>query len=177
MSPPTLVIVSGASGTGKTMLAHALAGAIGCPAICRDEIKEGMVHAHGAEFHAARGDPLTQRTYPLFFRVVRLLLEEGVTVVAEAAFQDGNWRAGLEPLLSLAALRIIRCDVADDVARQRRSDRAREATRAAHADADPGVFPPSGFQPISLAFPALVVDTTSGYVPTLEDITRFAGGG
>ena len=39
-----LVVVSGPMGSGKTTLAHRLAGSVGCPAICRDEIKEGMVH-------------------------------------------------------------------------------------------------------------------------------------
>jgi adenylate kinase family enzyme len=42
---PTLIVVSGPAGSGKTTLAHAIASAVGCPAICRDEIKEGMVHA------------------------------------------------------------------------------------------------------------------------------------
>jgi tRNA A37 N6-isopentenylltransferase MiaA len=40
---PTLIVVSGPSAAGKTTLAHRLARRIGCPAICRDEIKEGMV--------------------------------------------------------------------------------------------------------------------------------------
>jgi adenylate kinase family enzyme len=44
-SRPTLIIVSGPPGSGKTTLAHEIARAVGCPAICRDEIKEGMVHA------------------------------------------------------------------------------------------------------------------------------------
>ena len=42
---PTLVVVSGPAGTGKTTLARTLAAAIGCPVVSRDEIKEGMVHA------------------------------------------------------------------------------------------------------------------------------------
>lgn len=64
-SRPKLVVVSGQPATGKTTLAHALARELGCPAICRDEIKEGMVHAAGGEFEAAYGDPLTVRTLRL----------------------------------------------------------------------------------------------------------------
>jgi cytidylate kinase len=44
-SLPVLVVVSGPMGSGKTTLAHRIAEAVGCPAICRDEIKEGMAHA------------------------------------------------------------------------------------------------------------------------------------
>jgi adenylate kinase family enzyme len=40
---PALIVVSGPMGSGKTTLAHRIAQAVGCPAICRDEIKEGMM--------------------------------------------------------------------------------------------------------------------------------------
>jgi Ni2+-binding GTPase involved in maturation of urease and hydrogenase len=42
---PVLVVVSGPAGSGKTTLAHEIARAIGCPAICRDEIKHAVVAA------------------------------------------------------------------------------------------------------------------------------------
>jgi len=104
---PTLAVVSGPPGSGKATLAHAIARALPCPAICRDEIKEGMVHAQGRDFRGGHGDPLTQRTFPLFVEVVRVLIEAGVPVVAEAAFQDARLRPELEPLNERARLPII----------------------------------------------------------------------
>ena len=126
---PTLVIVSGPVGTGKTTLAHELGRLIPCPAICRDEIKEGMVHSVPG-FKPAPGDPLTLRTFGVFFDVLELLLKAGVSVVAEAAFRDKVWRPRLEPLQSLAEFRIIHCRADPAVVRERIADRA---LRAAHA--------------------------------------------
>ena len=67
-----------------------------------------MAHATGG-FEPTAGDALTIRTLPLFFAVLHLLLEGGVTVVAEAAFQDRLWRPNLEPLTELARLRLVQC--------------------------------------------------------------------
>jgi predicted kinase len=169
---PSLVVVSGAPGAGKTQLARSLALVISCPAISRDEIKEGMVHAHGPGFTASPGDELTQRTYPVFFKVIHDLLEGGSSVVAEAGFQDEVWKTGLEPLLPLASVRVLRCHVPDETARRRRASR----TRPAHVDAGPSVVLPSAFVHLSLSVPTLDIETGDGYVPPFEDIVTFARG-
>jgi predicted kinase len=175
---PTLVVVTGPPGAGKTRLAHALAQAIPCPAMCRDEIKEGMVHAQGGEFEAAHGDPLTRRTFPVFFDVLRTLLEAEVTVVAEAAFQDQLWRQGLEPLAGLAELRIVQCNVDAAVARERIESRraAAEPGRAAHAailDLDTLEQSLASFERVSIPAPSIYVDTTNGYEPEIPQIVEF----
>jgi predicted kinase len=178
VSSPTLVVVSGPPGSGKTTLAHAIADAIPCPAICRDEIKEGMVHAHGGAFQPGPGDPLTKRTFPVFFDLLRILVSAGVSVVAEAAFQDMNWRSGLEPIMGLARVRIVHCIVDAAVARERVAGRiARgDASRAAHADADLlGAIGrgSSAFARISVPAPSIEVNTTDGYSPGLIEIVAF----
>ncbi|GAA0581270.1 hypothetical protein GCM10010172_77790 [Paractinoplanes ferrugineus] len=149
-----LIVISGAPGTGKSTLAHRLAREIGCPVVSRDEIREGIVHA-------GTPDPDLTHSYRTFIATVTSLVNAGVTVVAEAAFQNAPWR----PLLDLGPTRILHCTADPPVAT------ARVVLRAAH----PGTpLPVPDWKPIASTLPTLVVDTTSGYHPSFAEILVFA---
>ena len=177
---PTLIVVSGPPASGKTTLAHAVARAVPCPAICRDEIREGIAKGAGEE-PPRLGDPATQLVTSVFFDVVELLVRRGVTLVAEAAFQHRLWAPKLIPLRESAELRVIRCTVDAAIARERlvlrkQTDPNRQRL---HADADlidridRGEVRLDEHDPIDLDVPTLVVDTTDGYSPAFEAITSF----
>ena len=177
-SQPTLVVVTGPPRSGTAAVAEAIAKAVPCPLVRRDAIKEGAVHAHGEAFEAAAGDALTQRTFTIFFDVLRTLVTNGVTVVAEASFQDRLWRIGLEPLTSLAQLRIVQCKVDPAVGRERR-DVAHETSGArAHAriigeSVEDWAAAYASFDRLSIPAPSIDIDTTDGYVPGLAEIAAF----
>ena len=185
---PTLIVVSGPPASGKTTLAHALAQAVHCPAICRDEIKEGFVCGATADsFMPSRGDAANHAATTTFFDVVDLMLQRGVTLVAEAAFQHHRWAPRLTAYGELAEVRIINCVVDDAVARQRRRQRWMDEPwrQRFHADPHPerlagtdpqAVDSPGAYQPIRSELPTLVVDTRDGYRPEFGEIVAFASG-
>lgn len=135
------------------------------------------------EYVPEPGDRMTWGATAAFFEVLGVLVSAGVTVVAEAAFQDRVWRPRLEPLVRLAAVRVVRCTVDTEVARDRIVRRARrDARRSAHDDRalldrlGRGEASLGSFVDISLPVPAMRVDTSDGYRPGLAEVAAFVDG-
>ena len=173
-------MVSGPPGSGTTTLAHELARALPCPAICRDELKEGLAYA-AVGYKPALGDALARRTLDTFFGCVHLLVGAGVTLVAEASFQHRLWEPGLRPTLDSARVRIVHCRVEAAVARERIRRRADELPMRRAVHGDPSLDEPfeafrqayESFDPIRLPVPSIEVDTTDGYDPPIEELVAF----
>ncbi len=177
---PSLIVVTGRPGSGKTTLAHRLAPAVRCPAVCRDEVKEGLVNALG-EIQGLSQD-IQRQAYEVFFSVIELLLKHRVTVIAEAAFQHDRWAQKLEPMKPLAHIRIIVCTIEPQLARARHVARilahpgrerfhGKGSAAAGRGDREASI---EAYDPPHLGVPILDVDTTDGYKPAFESIVSFA---
>lgn len=170
MNKPVLIVVTGRPGSGKSTLAKKLGEIAHLPVISRDEIKEGYVRTMGAP-HAQLPDGNRIATN-MFFQTVEALLDGGVSLVAEAAFQHKLWSARLESFMNKAWIFIIVCLPGDDRTAYGRylERRKRDPMRVYfHGDGGGEQDMPS-YVPPQMNVPTFYVDTTDGYVPSVEEL-------
>lgn len=156
MTLPTLIVVSGPLRADPSRLAHALAKGIGCPAICRDEIKEGMSPSL-ISGEPRLGDAVAIRASKTLFAVLDVLIRNRVTVVAEAELQESVLGPALECFVGRAHIKVVRCFCGSHLGSGKRP---RSKENAARATIAPG-------------FPTLDVDASDGYHPGLDEIILF----
>jgi predicted kinase len=170
-----LVIVAGAPGVGKTTLAHELGSALALPVITKDDVKEALAEPF------ATGDrewskQLGSAAYSVYFVIAERILSAGHGLVIESNFRRGISDQPLRHLATLAPTTVIVCRTPK--ARERYAERAVKGRHRVHVDSavldewdgDDAIFQ------IDIGTPRLVVDTSDGYVPGLDEIVAFARG-
>jgi predicted kinase len=173
-----VIAVGGIPGAGKTTLARRLAAALHVPVVVRDEIKEGM-HVTVGSTDPAEVRRFAAAAFGAFWSTVDLLVDAGVSLVAEAAFHREHAVGDLHRLWPRADLRLLWCSVAPEVALARYRARA-PSRHPAHADdlhaermAHPA-FDRSTYDPPSGPWPVLRVDTTAPEPsPSIAELCRL----
>ena len=183
MDRPFLIIVTGQPGAGKTTFANALGAAACLPVISRDGIKEGFVHT-------LRGGAMPEDANLIatnaFFDALGTLIDRGVSVIAEAAFQHRLWSARLEPFMEKTELSICVClPGSSEIARERYIARGLNDPRRERFHGDPGIDAARrGEKPVfqeyippKLPVPTYEIDTTGDYEPAIDKLIPLLLGG
>ena len=131
LGEPTLTLVGGLPGTGKSTLAGAIADRTGAVVVASDRLRKELTGTEPSrqQEHGWRvgpySDEVTRRTYTAILRRARQLLQMGESVVVDASFANTADRVSARAVADECAARLVelRCECPTDVAAVRIIDR------------------------------------------------------
>jgi predicted kinase len=178
IASPVLVLISGAPGSGKSTLARLLSLQLGLPLFSRDRLKEVVLDELGASDRAA-SQKIGRTSYSLLFEIVGCLLDASVGVLVESNFRRGLSETDLRPLVERAPAVLLHCRTnGEEILRRYRRRATQQERHAGHFDQDATAelvqdLHSGNYEPLDLDLPTLVIDTTDGYSPDLDQIGQF----
>ena len=129
---PALVLISGAPGTGKTVLAQRLAERVPVAVIEKDAIKESLFDTLG-EGSRDWSRKLGAASFELLRMLIQSHLNAGQSIVAEAAFQPEYDTGWLNCFKQLFSFRVLELHCYTDKETALRRYRRREDSRKRHS--------------------------------------------
>lgn len=179
-----LVLVGGPSGCGKTTLARSLGDALGVIHVGRDVVKaaiaasDATVDDDGAVVvdaeEASKGGLYGQLAFKVAYDAVAVLLIGGASVVMDQAWRRGRSEDELRPLIGLSRAALITVVTSPHVAAARAAKRGHRPGLAGVPETLQSLEQEwDEFLGLDLDVPQLLVDSTSGYAPSLTEVQRW----
>ena len=88
-----IVLISGASHTGKTLLAQKLMELVHIPYLSIDHLKMGLIRSHQCRLNAlSEDDALTQYLWPIVREMIKTALENEQHLIIEGCYIPWDWQ-------------------------------------------------------------------------------------
>ena len=87
-----IILITGASHTGKTLLAQRLLEAYHFPYLSIDHLKMGLIRSGNTQLTPEDDDALTDYLWPIVREIMKTAIENQQNLVVEGCYIPANWR-------------------------------------------------------------------------------------
>lgn len=101
-----VILITGASHTGKTLLAQRLLERLRFPCFSIDHLKMGLIRSGNTTLTPEDDDALTDYLWPIVREMVKTAMENGQDLIAEGCYIPADWRKDI-PGEFLASVRFV----------------------------------------------------------------------
>lgn len=87
-----IILIAGASHTGKTVLAQRLLEKYKCPYLSIDHLKMGLIRSKNTDLTPEDDGELTAYLWPIVREMVKTAIENGQSLIVEGCYIPYSWR-------------------------------------------------------------------------------------
>lgn len=91
-----IILISGASHTGKTVLAQRLLEQYHYPYLSIDHLKMGLIRSGNTNLSVCEDDALTEYLWPIVREMIKTAIENGQNLIVEGCYIPFNWADSFE---------------------------------------------------------------------------------
>ena len=101
-----IILITGASHTGKTLLAQKMLEEYSCPYLSIDHLKMGLIRSGNTGLTPEDDKALTEYLWPIVREIVKTAIENRQNLIVEGCYIPFNWRRDFDDLY-LPSIRFI----------------------------------------------------------------------
>lgn len=87
-----IILITGASHTGKTLLAQRMLEAYKYPYVCIDHVKMGLIRSGNTPLTPEDDDALTEYLWPIIREMIKTAIENHQNLIVEGCYVPPDWR-------------------------------------------------------------------------------------
>ena len=91
-----IILITGASHTGKTLLAQRLLEKYKCPCLSIDHLKMGLIRSGNTCLTPEDDDALTDYLWPIVREMIKTAIENGQHLIVEGCYIPFDWRSDFD---------------------------------------------------------------------------------